>query len=208
MQQSVKRTSGKDIPKLFESSGLSPGVVTVNKAAAFDRTTERRRERQGTKKFKRRRLELKNSSYTASVQKELREGVTYQSSVALETIEEEATTAIPDSIPEPIAERIKNIDECALVGFDLETTGLSDDCELTQIAASRFDGKDSFDQYILPVDPISSGAVKATGISKRNNKLHYRNRPVDFIDADTALKSFAAWIDRQGVKVVLVGYNV
>ena len=106
-----------------------------------------------------------------------------------------STTAIPDSISEPVVERIVNIDECILVGFDLETTGLSDDCELTQIAASPFDGKDSFDQYILPVGPISSGAVNATGISKRNNKLYLRNRPVDFTDARNALTSFAAWID-------------
>ena len=59
-----------------------------------------------------------------------------------------------------------------------------------------------------PVGGISSGAPTATGIPKRNNQLFLRNRPVECKDANTALASFADWIDRQGKKVVLVGHNV
>ena len=196
------------LPKIFQLSGLSPGRVTVNKAATFDRVTEKRRDRQSSKKWKRRRLELKNSNFSSSNQKELREGVTYQSSIALSAIDEDATTSIPDMISEPKVERITDIENFVLVAFDLETTGLSDDCELTQVAAYRFDGQDTFDQYILPVGGISSGATTATGITKRNNQLFLRNRPVECKDANTALASFADWIDRQGKKVILVGHNV
>ena len=185
------------LPKIFQLSGLSPGRVTVNKAASFDRVTEKRRNQQGSKKWKRRRLELKNSNFSSANQKELREGVTYQSSIALSIIDEDATTSIPDMVLEPNVERINDIENFVLVAFNLETTGLSDDCELTQVAAYRFDGQDSFDQYILPVGGISSGAATATGITKRNNQLFLRNRPVDCKDANTALASFADWIDRQ-----------
>ena len=195
---------------VYQNSGLSPGTATVKHAHSMDKITEKRRLRQGSKKFKRRRLDLKQSNYAASGQKELREGVTYLSSVALTSINEAATTSIPDIVVEPVVERIPVLDmeQFILVGFDLETTGLSDVCELTQVAASRFDGMDHFDQYILPVGSISSGAVRATGITKHNNRLFLRSRPVESADAHTILSSFADWIDHQGGKVVLIGHNV
>ena len=64
---------------MLDKSGLSPGAVTLDKAASFDKRTEKRREQQGSITFKRRRLELKQTNYSAAGQKELREGVTYQS---------------------------------------------------------------------------------------------------------------------------------
>ena len=110
----------------------------------------------------------------------------------------------------PAVERVSQVsmDQCILVGFDLETTGLSDGCELTQLAASRFDGNGNFDQYVLPQGPITSGASATTGITKRNGRLFLRSRPVASTDSCTALSSFADWIDQQGGKVVLVGHNV
>ena len=153
---------------------------------------------------------LKQSSYAASEQKELREGVTYQSSVALDVIDDSATQSIPSMQSPPDFEKIPviELENSTLVAFDLETTLLSDSCEIIQIAATVFDSSTSFDRYILPVGAISPGASKVTGITKKNNCLFLRSRPVESADILTVLKQFSEWLSTLGDNVVLVGHNV
>ena len=79
---------------VFQSAGLSPGAVTKVSAQRIDKAAEKRRAKATTKEFKRRRLELKQTAYASTGQKELREGLTYQSSIALEIIDESATLSI------------------------------------------------------------------------------------------------------------------
>ena len=65
-----------------------------------------------------------------------------------------------------------------LVVFDLETTSLSNECEITQISASSLDRTDTFDRYVLPVGPISKDASKVTHITKRNIYLTAGINPI------------------------------
>ena len=130
---------------LWLSESFITSRLETFKHASFDRVTEKRRLRQGSKKCKRRRLDLKQSNSSSTNQKELRKGVTYQSSVALDVIEEDATISIPEMTLEPKIERINDIEDYIIVPFDLENIVLSDDCELTQVAVFRCDGRDSFD---------------------------------------------------------------
>ena len=61
------------------------------------------------------------------------------------------------------------------VVYDLETTGLSTNfCEITQTAATTFDGTTTSDRYLLPKGVISVDASSETGLSVQefDGKLH------------------------------------
>ena len=92
----------------------------------------------------------------------------------------------PDFEKIPLVE----LEQATLVEFDLETISLSDSCEIIQIAATVFNSSSSFDRYILPVGSISPGASKVSGITKKNNRLFLRSRPVECADILTTLKQF------------------
>ena len=65
--------------------------------------------------------------------------MTYGSSVGLENISVNNTTTIPAPASLPESD-IKDIENCTVSFFDLETTGLSDDCGIVQVSAVDFDG--------------------------------------------------------------------
>ena len=69
----------------------------------------------------------------------------YESSVGLENISVNNTTTIP--LPTCLPERdiMKDIENCTVSFFDLETSGLSDDCEIVQVSAVDFAGLRLFD---------------------------------------------------------------
>ena len=64
----------------------------------------------------------------------------------------------PTSIPE--IDITKDIENCIVCFFDLETTGLSDSCEIVWVSDVDFDGLRLFDQYVYPNGSISFGAPK------------------------------------------------
>ena len=99
-------------------------------------------------------------------QQQLSEGVTYESSVGWENINVNNTTAIPPPTSLPESDIIKDIESCTVCFFDLETSGLSDDCKIVQVSAVDFDGLRLFDQYVYPNGSINFGATKVTGITK------------------------------------------
>ena len=91
------------LPLVYEGMGLSPGRVTKILASRFDKNVSKRRVRQATKAYKHRRLNLKQQNYSSAGQKELREGVTYQSSVCLEgdNLADSYTISIPSMMIQP-----------------------------------------------------------------------------------------------------------
>ena len=134
---------------MYKDTGFSPGKVTEISAKRIDHATEKRRLRQSSTTWKRRRLLLENAYYSASGQKELREGVTYQSSICLDDIDEAATTLIPSLVQAPTLEKIPEAEiSAATLVFDLKTTSLSDNCEIVQISASKLDRTEIFDRYV------------------------------------------------------------
>ena len=76
--------------------------------------------------------------------------MTYKSSVGLEHISVNNTTTIPPPTSLPESDSTKEIENCTVCFFGLETSGLSDDCEFVQFSAVDFDGLRLFDQYFYP----------------------------------------------------------
>jgi hypothetical protein len=145
-----------------------------------------RLEYENTIVFKKRKIEKKLSKSKQNAQKEIREGVTYQSSIDLVENNCNDITEIPKPTAKPELKRLEANENCSHVFCDLETTGLNKNCDITQIAAVA--GEDSFDRYILPTQPISAGATQATGLSVINNVLCYKGKPVHSVSLQIAME--------------------
>lgn len=154
--------------------------------------------------FKKRKIEKKLSKSKQNAQKEIREGVTYQSSIDLVENNCNDITEIPKPTAKPELKRLEANENCSHVFCDLETTGLNKNCDITQIAAVA--GEDSFDRYILPTQPISAGATQATGLSVINNVLCYKGMPVHSVSLQIAMEDFLVWLQSRK-PCLLIGHN-
>ena len=82
-------------------------------------------------------MQLRHSRHESTLQKEVREGITYQSFVSLQPISDTDIQQIPAatfllSVQLLSTDKIVHSEICV---FDLETTSLSDACEIVQISA-------------------------------------------------------------------------
>ncbi|XP_011858949.1 PREDICTED: uncharacterized protein LOC105556464, partial [Vollenhovia emeryi] len=122
------------IENVFKSAGMSPGKHHYRHAQRVQRTVIDRRRRILTPEYKKRRLALKKTRTALRHRREDREGVTYQTNCTLlDAPNPEVNTNIIDhtnSEPEIDDEQYQSI-----VFLDLETSGLSKDCDILQIAA-------------------------------------------------------------------------
>ena len=106
------------------------------------------------------RLELKASRQRVDVTPEAREGDTYKSGVSLDANFD--TTQIPELIPYPEIQRVHAAEYC-FVSVDVETTSLSDTCDIVQLSAVTAERQ--FESYVFPSKPIASSASKITGLT-------------------------------------------
>ena len=97
------------------------------------------------------------------------------------------TTTISPPIILPENDIIKDIENCTVCLFDLETTGLSDDREIVQVSAFDFDGLRLSDQYVYPNGTISFRATKVTGITKSSRKFSCHGKLVDAVKVNVGL---------------------
>uniref|UniRef100_K1PJH7 Uncharacterized protein n=1 Tax=Magallana gigas TaxID=29159 RepID=K1PJH7_MAGGI len=147
-----------------------------------------------TKEFKKRRVELKKKSSSATSSSEIREGVTYESAVLSQTgsIPNDKLETIP-SPPEQLHQVPLPPDEYNRVYFDLETTGLDASCEITQMAARC--GDSSFCQYVLPSVVIQETASRITGLTCDGSTLYKNGVPVQAVSIQECLTSFHEWLN-------------
>lgn len=112
--------------------------------------------------------------------KTVKEGQTYQSNAS-------ATTS-PDieSIPSFAALSKKT----TIIAIDIEATRLSRSSDIRQLSA--IDGKDSFNVYIDPRQPISQKATDITGLSYcfQKNQMYRFGKEIDSVHIHQALLSF------------------
>ncbi|KAF7653294.1 hypothetical protein LDENG_00084990 [Lucifuga dentata] len=96
-------------------------------------------------------------------------------------------------------------DERTLVFFDLETTGLDAECDITQLSA--ISDEKVFNVYVLPHRPISKGATWATGLTVHDNTLLLHGQPVVTTPLRQALSSFIDFLRSFRRPVLLVAHN-
>ncbi|CAG2240807.1 unnamed protein product [Mytilus edulis] len=106
-----------------------------------------------------------------------------------------------------IPSRLTINDSEELIIFDLETTGLSRNSDITQIAASS--GSNIFQRYIMPRCEITHEASKITGLtfSHSTNKMYLKGTIVQTCAIEQALLDFIDFLKLQN-KPVLVGHNI
>lgn len=136
--------------------------------------------------------------------REIREGPTYCSEIALQT--PSGIGEIPPPLSKPSFQPIENLGIYQHVYFDLETTGLARSSHITQIAAVC--GSDRFSQYILPKIPITDKATEVTGLRVMDGKMFHDDKEVDAVHLVAAVDALLNFFTKFQSKVVLVGHNV
>ena len=134
--------------------------------------------------------------------------MTYRSSVGLENISVNNTTTIPAPTSLPESDIKKDTENWTVCYFNLETTGLSDDCEIVQVSAVDFAGLRLFDQYAYRNGSINFGSTKVASITKSSGKLFCHGKLVDAVEVNVGLNRFRLWLKELCGRVVLVGHNV
>ena len=125
-----------------EAVGLSPGKVSNSVCQRRENIFEKRKVQSSSLEGKRKRMKLRQCRHESTLQKEVREGITYQSSVSLQPINDTDIQQIPAAtfIPSVLlsTDNIMHSDICV---FELETTSLSDACEIVQISPETLRGR-------------------------------------------------------------------
>jgi DNA polymerase III epsilon subunit-like protein len=118
----------------------------------------------------------------------LKEGPTYESQYELNT--NTSNTENTYQIPHPMT--ISGSE--SWVFFDLETTGLGKNCEITQIATKVDEGV--FQKYVIPRVDIQLEASKVTGIaySHSTNIVYVHGENVEAISIQKALLDFLEFV--------------
>ena len=120
--------------RVNEKAGLSPGKHQQKSARKIDASKAKRKLFQDTTHAKKRRKQLKQEASSTRITKEVREGPSYGSNIAMLQRTELEDITIPEPVETPRLELIEAIHEKKVIVFDLETTSLFDDCEIVQLS--------------------------------------------------------------------------
>ncbi|CAC5362774.1 unnamed protein product [Mytilus coruscus] len=157
----IQKNEGRSyIPQVYEAHKLSPGKFTLMHTAKIDKKRKHDKVNASTREAKRKRLVKKGKFNLNLKAKEIREGVTYASSISAPaklSENDDDISHIPDPEPEVTEDPVSLKDEI-FVYFDLETTGFGTDCDIIQIAAA-YDNQ-NFNRYMVPVQRISPSASR------------------------------------------------
>ncbi|XP_074616472.1 uncharacterized protein LOC141875922 isoform X1 [Acropora palmata] len=120
------KNSGKStICKINEANNLSPGSVTVKFNKNREREYRKRKKRETTRAYKRKRIVRKKARNSETGQAELLEGTTYQSGVQFSTDQPDlASIPTPYYAPTSTPLCTSDIQNSTYVVFDLETSNI------------------------------------------------------------------------------------
>ena len=178
---------------------LSPGKFTHQHAVNVAHDRERKRQNATSKEGKIKRRFKKQLRCQSEAAREVREGPTYQTNVAI--VEDENLEAIPTATRAPSITPVERYVE--EVFFDLETTGLGMKPNIIQIAAKTNCG--DFDAYVKPLQGfIPKLITNKTGISIKDDNMFYNHEKVASLDLREALVKFVEFLPE---KCLLVAHN-
>ncbi|MED6282028.1 hypothetical protein CHARACLAT_027779 [Characodon lateralis] len=106
---------------------------------------------------------------------------------------------------QPETDEEENSKQHPLVFFDLETTGLGQDCEIIQLAAVS--GGHSLNLYIIPRCRIQRGAATVTGFKVRGQRLYLHRQLVFTNSLKEVVVSFLTFLQMLG-RPLLIGHNI
>ncbi|XP_063412530.1 uncharacterized protein LOC134722744 [Mytilus trossulus] len=201
----IQKNEGRSyIPQVYEAHNLSPGKFTVMHTAKIDKKRKHDKVNASTREAKRKRLVKKGKFNINLKAKEIREGITYATSISApgNSIEKaDDISPIPDPEPEVTEDPVSLKDE-TFVYFDLETTGFGTDCDIIQLAAAY--ANQNYNRYMVPSQRISPSASKVTGFSK-SGLILYKNGEIMQTDEEPEIfKQFISWLPK---KCILIGHN-
>ncbi|CAC5422264.1 unnamed protein product [Mytilus coruscus] len=187
------------LPKVNEASNLSPGDFTTSLTSKMDAKRKKRKQAANKKEIKKRRISLKKKKNLNERKSTVKEGPTYETQFELNMDNTENVPQIPQQIIISGSE--------SRVFFDLETTGLGRNCEITQIAAKV--GENVFQKYVIPRVDIQIEASRVTGItySQSTNIMYVHGENVEPISIQKALLDFLEFLSVLE-KPILIGHNI
>lgn len=186
-----------------KSMKIPTGSFTESYVVASDRKRLKRKIKSKTIESKVRRLECKQNRENSRKANEQAEGVTYASNCGFEIDKTEITEAITKT-----CDTLSNsLDDINVIYFDLETTDLSSDAEIIQIAAKC--NEKTLNLYVNPARAISADATNLTGFRKFNGILYQYKESRETISITEALAGFARFINKssKSKKCLLVAHN-
>ena len=192
------------LPEVYQRAGLTQTAATTRFAMRESKKALKRKRMTGTKEYKLRRNELRKKRTCTNNALEIREGVTYQSSIALQAADQDSEE-IPKLICYPAAEKVPTYNYCQ-ISFDAETMSLGDDNEIVQFSAVTENS--SYNRYVVPETPILSHASKITGLTVVGNGLMLKGAPVPTVSVYSCLSDFILWEQTFEKPVLLYGHNV
>ena len=194
------------------AAGYSPSQHSLRHGQRKDVAMAARQATAKTRGAKLRRRQLRESRGKSLATSELREGLTYSSSCLLTSnaTSDLDTEEIPAPLFPPTLQPVDPHPERAIVFFDLETTGFSRTCDITQIAAQSSEGA-TFSTYMLPAEAISAGATEATGLAvevrNASRVLTLHGKPVASVSQEEGMTLFIQWLESLGRSTLLVAHN-
>ncbi|XP_058803404.1 uncharacterized protein LOC131671175 [Phymastichus coffea] len=154
-----------------------------------------------TQTFKKNKILLRKKKSALRHKKEQLEGTTYLSNSNLLT--EPAVQDAP-SLSDDEEGTLK--ENCPVIYFDLETSGLHTECDILQIAAKC--GKISFNVYIYPVQDISAAASAIHGLRKYEGDLMLQSEKVHSVSLRIAMGQFLHYLLPFNKKCYLAAHNL
>ncbi|XP_043480002.1 uncharacterized protein LOC122509810 [Leptopilina heterotoma] len=201
----TKNEGDSHLLNVKEKLSLSPGKHTSAFVTKKDEVRKKRAIKAKLPATKRRRISLHASTESSRKRNERQEGIQYQPNCGLEVDFER-----PHIVLDPLIVKNKlqnnpiSVEHCNLVYFDLETSGLSKQSDILQIAAKC--GEKSFETYINPTQPVTPEAFKITGLENINGDLFLYGKPLTSIPLKQALIKFQQFLTELN-PCVLVAHN-
>lgn len=182
--------------KVNEASNITPGRYTIQRSLQLAKKRLRERQNTSTRKFKKQRLHLKQRAANREISAEVKEGDTYKTELEL-------AADTPDIFEIPDQSKL-NLHKPSVI-FDLETTGLSRQSDIIQLAA--ISDSVSFNKYIHPRKTITTEASNITKLTVVEGELCYNGNVVEAVEINVALLDFIDYL-KQFEQPIIVGHNI